>query len=545
MAATSWTSFFLRCFSYPEIFLAVASFFLLRSLGNKKYTSLVNWPILGMLPSLLLNVNRLHEWYTQVLREAGGTILFKGPWLANMDMVVTCDPDNVNYILSTVNFGKYPKGQEFVEIFDVLGDGILNADYDSWRIQRKMAHTLVRYRRFRQYVVESCREKVENGLLPLLTHLVRNSQVVDLEDVLQRFTFDLTGLLVFGTDPGCLSPGFPTVPFAKAVDDVKEVILLRHTVPRGWWKLMRWLNVGMEKLCADSCRTIEEFIQGVISTRRDKLMKRGKKMGQAEDEEAIDLLTSYIAYQHGEEMDKLKSDTFLRDTTLNMLVAGRDTTSAALSWFFWVLSKNPSAEIKISEEMRAIPWREKVEKAAEEEETDEKLMRRRVFEAEELNEMVYLQAALCESLRLFSPVPLVHKKGTVPDVLPSGTKIRPGTRILYSLFAMGRMESIWGRDCMEFKPERWINEEDGRLKSMKNDKYLVFNSGPRTCLGKDISFAQMKAVAAAVLYNFEIQVVDGQVVTPSASVVLKMKNGLMVKVRERQLARIGSDNGMQ
>ncbi|XP_058084329.1 noroxomaritidine synthase 2-like [Magnolia sinica] len=512
---------FLQC-SYPEIIIAVAVFFLVRSITNKD-TVLVNWPIVGMLPYLLLNVNQLHDWYTEVLRSCGCTILFKGPWFARMDMLITCDPDNVNHILNTTNFSNYPKGDDFSEIFEILGDGILNADYESWRIQRKMAHSLVRYKRFRRFVVKACREKVENGLVPLLSHIAHQVHAVDLQDVLQRFTFDVTCLLVCGTDPGCLSADFPTIPFAKAVDDAKEVILLRHTVPTSWWKLMRWLNVGGEKTLTDAKETIDQFIHQQISARRDELKTAKKIIEEGDEEEAMDLLSSYMDYQHGDEMDRLKSDTFLRDTTLNMLVAGRDTTSAALTWFFWVLSKNPKVETKILEELRSISL-----------EKDGLIRGKkpRVFDPEDLGGMVYLHAALCESLRLFSPVPLVHKGVLEPDVLPSGIKVQPGMKILYSLFAMGRMESIWGKDCLEFRPERWISE-GGMPKFSFSDRFLVFNAGPRSCLGKDISFVQMKAVAAAMLYNYEIQVLDDQVVAPRISVILHMKNGLMVNIRER------------
>lgn len=97
---------------------------------------------------------------------------------------------------------------------------------------------------------------------------------------------------------------------------------------------------------------------------------------------------------------------------------------------------------------------------------------------------------------------------------------------------MGSMETIWGKDCLEFKPERWISA-NGTLTFEHAHKFLVFNAGPRSCLGKDISFTQVKAVAAALIYNFHIQVLPGQIVCPKFSIILYMKNGLMIKVTER------------
>lgn len=64
----------------------------------------------------------------------------------------------------------------------------------------------------------------------------------------------------------------------------------------------------------------------------------------------MDLLTTYM---EDDEMVGSKSDKFLRDATFNLLLAGRDT-SVALTWFFWLVSKNPSVETKIIDELKMI-----------------------------------------------------------------------------------------------------------------------------------------------------------------------------------------------
>ncbi|XXG87598.1 hypothetical protein AAC387_Pa11g2247 [Persea americana] len=98
------------------------------------------------------------------------------------------------------------------------------------------------------------------------------------------------------------------------------------------------------------------------------------------------------------------------------------------------------------------------------------------------------------------------------------------------------MEMIWGEDCMDFRPERWISEQGVLTTFQHTNKVMVFNVGPRSCLGRDVSFTQMKAVVAALVYNFQLQVLQDQVVSPKIAVVPHMKNGLMVKVRERAAA---------
>ncbi len=44
----------------------------------------------------------------------------------------------------------------------------------------------------------------------------------------------------------------------------------------------------------------------------------------------------------------------------------------------------------------------------------------------------------------------------------AGSKVHGGDLVLYSAYNMGRSESLWGEDCEEFKPERWL--VDGKFK---------------------------------------------------------------------------------
>jgi cytochrome P450 len=137
-------------------------------------------------------------------------------------------------------------------------------------------------------------------------------------------------------------------------------------------------------------------------------------------------------------------------------------------------------------------------------------------------------------VKLYPPLTFEHKCAIKSDILPSGDHVKPNTKLIYSLYAMGRMEQLWGEDCLEFKPERWISA-GGNIIHVPSYKFIAFNTGPRSCLGKDISFFQMKMVVVALLWNFHIQVVEGHNVTPRASIVLRMKHGLKVKVSKRYI----------
>ncbi|KAL2528182.1 Cytochrome [Forsythia ovata] len=497
---------------YFEVFLAVLWFVCVW--GLRKYKAVViNWPVVGMLPTLLLSVGRIHDNCTDILRATKrGTFRFKGPWFVNMEILATVDPANVHHIMSA-NFQNFPKGPKFREMFDVLGDGIFNSDADSWKNQRKITHALINHQRFNRFLVNTIHDKVEKGLIPILESVCKNSQVIDLQDLFQRLTFDTTCILVTSYDPGCLSIEFPDVPFAKAMDDAEETIFLRHVVPDFLWEFQRKIGFGAERKLKEAWEVLDRIIGKYISMKRVELKSRN------DEDCAADLLTSYISTEEHENQDLKQDDKFLRDTVLNLMLAGRDTTSSALTWFIWLVSTHPEIERKIRDELRSAMPAEEAEKY-------------RIFQVQELGKLVYMHAAMCESLRLYPPVPFQHKEPLQAEFLPSGDFVHPKMKVIFSLYAMGRMESIWGKDCLEFKPERWISER-GTIKHEPSYKFLAFNAGPRTCLGKEVAFTQMKAVAATIIHNYQVEVVKGHKIAPNCSIILYMKNGLKVRISKR------------
>ncbi|KAK2664235.1 hypothetical protein Ddye_002809 [Dipteronia dyeriana] len=490
-----------------EVFLSVICFFILHHLTNNNNGNPKNFPVVGMLPELLLNVHHIHDWSTQILERCQCTFLFKGPWFSRMDILATTDPANIHYIMSS-NFTNYPKGPEFKQIFDVLGDGIFNSDSDSWKNQRKVALALINHQSFHRFMLKTSRDKVENGMIPILEHVSKQDISVDLQDLFKRFTFDSTCILITGYDPGCLSVEFPQVLFSRALEDAEESIFYRHIVPETLWKLQRWIGIGEEKKMKISKKILDEIMVEYIRRKRSEELSKLPVEG-------LDLLTSYM--KNGE-----KDDKFLKDTVLNFMIAGRDTTASALTWFFWLVSKNPKVETRIREELESII-------------PDRKSGKWLKFDIQELNQLVYLHGAICEALRLYPPVPFQHKAPVKPDILPSGHRVVPSTKILFFLYALGRMKSLWGEDCLEFKPERWISER-GRIKREASYKFLAFNAGPRTCIGKEVAFTQIKIVAASIIHNYNVQVEEDDPATangPNLSIILQMKHGLKARVFKR------------
>ncbi|XP_050204661.1 alkane hydroxylase MAH1-like [Mercurialis annua] len=492
----------------PAIFLAVVGFVVLRYLFSTKGNP-INWPIVGMLPCTILNLHRAHEKITEVLEDNGLTYLYKGPWFSNVKFLGTIDPANINYIWSS-NFSNFPKGSDFSRIFSFIGDGIFSSDSDSWKNQRKLAQAFLKHRRFNQFSLETCRNMVEKALVPVLELVADQGSVVDLQDLFQRFTFDITCELVTGFNPKCLSPEFPEVEFSKALENGEEGVFYRYFFPEPFWKFQRWLGFGPEWRMQKAQKVLNDVSAEYILRKREQLKE------QSDSGEGVDLLTSYMSTEA--EINGAKAgDKFLRDTFVNFLFAGRGTTSSALTWFFWSVSKNPQVLYKIREEIK------------------EKMPENRfcISDTKELNSLVYLHGALCETLRLYPPVPFNHKSPKQEDVLPSGHRVKPNTKIAFSMYSMGRMASIWGEDRLEFTPERWINEA-GTIKHEAAHKFPAFGAGPRICTGKEIAFTQMKTVAAFILHNYNIELQETKTLPiASNSILLHMKNGLKVKVSRR------------
>ncbi|XP_074308651.1 alkane hydroxylase MAH1-like [Silene latifolia] len=511
---------------FLNLFLTFIFIFLLffYAFRNNKSSVPTNWPFVGMLLALLKNLHRIHDFCIELTEGPNLSFLLKGPWYTSMELLITSDPRDIHHILSK-NFSNYPKGAKFNEIFDVLGDGIFNADGELWKYHRRMAQTFVGQPQFHQLLIEKIYVRVENGLIPVLNHASKQGLVLDLQDLFERFTFDNICSLTMGYELGSLCVDLPSIPFSKALDDIEEVIFYRHVIPVSVWKFIRWLGVGKERKYKKAWETLDKFIYNCIANKHET-MKQLESINPNDDEQniGVDLLTLY----------KDKDDKFLRDTVLNFFIAGRDTTSTSLSWFFYLLSKNPQVHSKIREELISTMNANEDNNCNMNKWYD---FTRNNFK-ETSDKLVYLHGALCEALRLYPPVVFQGKIPVEPDILPSGHKVEPHMQIIFNLYAMGRTKSIWGEDCCEFKPERWISPQ-GKIRHEPSYKFLAFNAGPRTCVGKDMAFIQMKVVAATIILNYEFQPLEGQSIVPENSIILRMKNGFKVKMSKISLLSYG------
>lgn len=388
---------------------------------------------------------------------------------------------------------------------DFLGDGIFSVDGESWKFQRQVSSHQFNTKSLRKFVETVVDTELSDRLIPILCQAAATGSVLDLQDILQRFAFDNICKIAFGYDPAYLLPSLPEAKFAVAFDEATKLSVHRSgsLVPI-LWKIKKVLCIGSEKKLAMAVSEVREFAKSIIREKK-------RELTQNSSIESVDLLSRFLSSGHADEK-------FVTDIIISFIIAGRDTTSAALTWFFWLIYKNPETETEILKEING-----KSENSA----------------YEEVKDMIYTHAAICESMRFYPPVPADTKEVVNDDVLPEGTVVKKGDRITYHPYAMGRLASIWGKDWDKYKPERWLerDEKSNKLNFVGRDSYTypVFQAGPRICLGKDMAFLQMKRVVAGILRRFQIvpAVDDGFEPEFVSYLTSKMNGGFPVKIVER------------
>ncbi|KAK1300027.1 Cytochrome P450 94A1 [Acorus calamus] len=438
----------------------------------------------------------LCDWYTHLLRLSPTHTVD----IHVLGSTVTADPSNVEHLLRT-RFDNYPKGKPFSSILgDLLGRGIFNVDGDAWRFQRKMASLELGSVSVRSYAFRIMTSEISSRLVPLLDSFAVSRRVFDLQDVFRRFAFDNICRISFGLDPGCLELSLPISDFASAFDLASGLSAGRAVTTSPFvWKLKRFLGLGSERDLARAIRLVDELAREVIKQKR-KLRGMG-----SEDQ---DLLSRF--------MGSTDDDDYLRDIVISFLLAGRDTVASALVSYFFLLSTHPEVEAAVRDEIIN---------------NDDDGHDHGGLEG--LRGMHYVHASMYESLRLYPPVQFDSKFALEDDVLPDGTAIGKGTRVTYHPYAMGRMESIWGADCLEFHPERWLKE--GLFTPVSPFKFPVFQAGARVCLGKELALMEMKSVIVSIVRRFEFEAVkDDRELKFAPGLTATVSGGLPVRVRRRR-----------
>lgn len=181
----------------------------------------------------------------------------------------------------------------------------------------------------------------------------------------------------------------------------------------------------------------------------------------------------------------------IRDQIVAVLLAGRDTTAATLSWAFHELAHHPEVYYKLRSEILSV------------------LGIDRAPTYEDLKNMKYLSHTLNETLRLYPAVPFNVRFALSDTTLPSMHHDHPditvvkGDAVFYATMAMQRRADLYPptsnafADPSEFSPDRWEHWQP------RPWQYVPFNGGPRICVGQNFALTEMAYVIAKLVQKYE------------------------------------------
>lgn len=286
------------------------------------------------------------------------------------------------------NFEREPYFHDL--LLDVLGDGIFAVDVAAWIYQRKTAIHLFIVAALRGAVVTSVHKQLP-VLLRILQSSANSGLSVGMTKLLNRFIIEAFAEIGFGVKLNGLD-AHEDHPFQAAIEGTQRINFWRSIRPAWYWKLLRWLNLGLERQLKKDVQVTDAMAYRTISR---SLASSAKIYASPEAPKAKPHPVS-LFLDNARKGEAQADPVFIRDVVVNFLVAGRDTTAQALSWFFYCLSQHPEVELNIRKELAS------------------KLLK--LFSGEiaaptmdQVAQLVYLEATQKETLRLYPSVPLNMK----------------------------------------------------------------------------------------------------------------------------------------
>ncbi|KAK6859542.1 Cytochrome P450 52A13 [Apiospora arundinis] len=412
--------------------------------------------------------------------------------------IITRDPEHIKAVLAG-QFAQFGKGKEFHDKWSpFLGDSIFTTDGPLWHESRGMIRPmfvkdrvsdLVVFERWTAAMIRQI-ELQRRGLGDLYGDKGLGSEssggggegVVDIQSLFYRMTLDVTTDFLLGASVDCLSN--PRDEFAEAFNEVQRLQMyltmlgpFEGIVPRGRYRA--------------GIRAIDRFVMPYIEA--------ALALPAAELEKRTSSSSSDFTFLHSVARHT-RDPKVLRDQIVAVLLAGRDTTAATLSWAFYELSRYPAKVAKLRAEI-----------------LDSVGPAPATPTYENLKNMPYLRHVLNETLRLYPAVPYNLRIALEDTTIRSSSTTAQGATappiavlkddvIVYSTLSMQRRGNLYPQprdggghfaDPALFEPERWESWNP------RPWTYVPFNGGPRICVGQNFALTEMAYVVVRLLQKYE------------------------------------------
>jgi cytochrome P450 len=391
--------------------------------------------------------------------------------------IATIDPENIKAILAT-KFADYDMGLRREALSPLADHGIFVDDGERWSHGRALLRPT--FARDQLANIELLEQNMQNLFQSILSKPKTGgwSSSLDMIPLIFRFTLDGATETLFGESAGSqlsgMADGDKKDSFGVAFDATLIACAWRLRLGPAYW-------VYNPKHMRENARITKKFVNYYV----DLALQRRKIVdGEKTNDEKSK------RYVFADELAKSTQDRDeIRDQLLNIMIAGRDTTSGLLGFTLWELARRPD----VFDKLRSVVL-----------ETFGTYANPRNLDFASLKGCTYLQHTLQEGLRLYPSVPINMRWAVRDTVLPRGggpdgkspVFVPKGTELSYCVYSMHRREDLWGQDAADFRPERWVNRKAGW-------EFLPFNGGPRICLGQQYALTTAAYFMVRLVQRFD------------------------------------------
>jgi cytochrome P450 len=139
------------------------------------------------------------------------------------------------------------------------------------------------------------------------------------------------------------------------------------------------------------------------------------------------------------------------------------------------------------------------------EELDIEVGKERIVNVSDIDKLVFLQAIVKETLRLYPPAPLSTPREFSEDCIIGGYQVPKGTRLITNIWKIQTDPRVWS-DPLKFDPERFLTtHKHVDVKGIGQHFELIpFGSGRRACPGASFALQMLHLALASFLHMFEI-----------------------------------------
>lgn len=405
------------------------------------------------------------------------------------EVAVVSDPAAIQHVLVR-NVENYQKDSFQRRMLAVLANGLLAAEGEQWRTQRRMFAPI-----FSPRTVMNFAPAMAGAVEALVARWRRrrDAEVLDVAAEVTDLTLDVLVRTIFsdglGRDATDVRHAMRIYFDRIGRIDPLDVLGVPNFVPR----LGRFSVRPAERL-------FDEAVDQIIAARRRRLAAEPGSVPR-------DILTLLLEAQDPETGRGI-SEAEVRANIVTFMAAGHETTANAIAWTLYLLSQSPE-------------WRERVRTEA---------CRELAGPAADLaDRLVETRAVVEEALRLYPPLAAISRAAIAPDEV-GGERIGAGAMVVIAPYVLHRHRKLWQRPDA-FDPTRFL---PAQRRSIERYGYLPFGAGPRGCIGLVFALQEALLAVAAITANFELAPVAGRPVWPVHRVTLRPRGGLPMMVRRRE-----------